>query len=105
MDKLQIIQRIDGITKELIELKSTLQGEETEVYRFPYYYKIPISDLRLEGLAYKNVLFNACAKHLVTTIGELISHGRASVSRWTGIGPKAITAVADELRERFNVKW
>lgn len=105
MDKLTIIRKLDGLAQEVKNLRNELLNDEQDNIRFPYYYNTPISDLRLPGLRYANCFFNACAKHHVTTIGQLITHGRASVSKWSGVGPRMISVLAEEFRDRYHVKW
>lgn len=103
MDKLQLIKRLKDITEELYILRNELEQEEK--IEMPYWYHMPISELRLPGMKYPNIVYNACAEHLIVTIGQLVMTGRASVTKWQKVGPHSLDTIAVELKERFNIDW
>lgn len=107
MDKKVIIDSLSTAIEGLQTLRETLLADEDQEIRNPYWWDMPVHELKLDacGYAHRNRVLNACAKHLIFTIGQLVTIGRASFSKWPGIGAYSLGVISHELKSRFNISW
>lgn len=105
MEKKAILARLEFLETQIHALREDLLCDPEDAVKFPVYYKRPINDLLLAGLKQPGRFFNACHKHMVLTIGQLVTTGRATIAKWPCIGPHTISIISQELYSRFGVKW